>query len=150
MNALMRLMHATTFATQNPCLHCFKALLNTPMPKASINIYMQALPQGCYNSLKAARIPRSPSFLSYLDCKRVPCINFSGSNYQRTAGWERRAYTAKCGAQELDRLHPDVDDHLSRRALNLDAAGYFIIRVDYDAAEIIAEHYTNAINKDGE
>jgi hypothetical protein len=143
-------MHATNFATET-LASIVQGLIDMPIPKTLIHIYMQGLPQGCYNSLKAARIPRSHSFLNYLDCKRVPCIKLFNSNYQRTAGRERRAYTAKCGgAQELDRLHPEVDDHLSRRPLNLDAAGYFIIRVDYDAAEIIAEHYTNTINKDGE
>lgn len=145
-------MHAINFASET-LASIVLGRIDTPRPKASIHIYMQALPQGCYNSLKAARIsPRSHSFLYCLDCKRVLCINLFGPNYQRTgAGWERRAYTAKCGgAQELDRLNPEVDDHLSRRPLNLDAAGYFIIRVDYDAAEIIAEHYTNTINKDGE
>jgi hypothetical protein len=36
------------------------------------------------------------------------------------------------------------------RWIDLDEAGYFIIKIDRDAKTIIAEHYTNTINKDGQ
>lgn len=84
---------------------------------------------------------------------KTPCLTSSPCNTSRRASrWETRVSRPldNQGAQELERLHPEVDDFLSRRPLNLDAAGYFIIWVDYDTAEIVAEHYTNTINKDGE
>ncbi len=50
---------------------------------------------------------------------------------------------------EVARLDAAVDDQLSRRPLELDAAGYFIIKIDRESNEIIADYYTNIINKDG-
>ena len=50
---------------------------------------------------------------------------------------------------EVPRIDPDLDDELSERPLNLDAAGYYVIRIDKDAKEIIADYYTNIINKNG-
>jgi hypothetical protein len=43
----------------------------------------------------------------------------------------------------------EIDADLSRRAIDLDPAGYFLIKVDGDAAELIAEHYSNDINEQG-
>ncbi|GIL58366.1 hypothetical protein Vafri_13429 [Volvox africanus] len=42
-----------------------------------------------------------------------------------------------------------IDDALSWRPLQLDPAGYFIIRIDREAREIIADHYSNNINEKG-
>ncbi|GIL81261.1 hypothetical protein Vretimale_1179 [Volvox reticuliferus] len=42
-----------------------------------------------------------------------------------------------------------IDDALSWRPLQLDPAGYFIIRIDKEAREIIADHYSNNINEKG-
>ena len=42
-----------------------------------------------------------------------------------------------------------LDDELSRRFIALDPAGYFLIRVDHEAAELVAEHYSNAIDERG-
>ncbi|GLI61097.1 hypothetical protein VaNZ11_003378, partial [Volvox africanus] len=42
-----------------------------------------------------------------------------------------------------------IDDELSWRPLQLDPAGYFIIRIDREAREIIADHYSNNINEKG-
>lgn len=50
----------------------------------------------------------------------------------------------------MPRLDAALDDELSRRPLELDPAGYYIIRVDREARELVAEFYTNTINKDGE
>jgi hypothetical protein len=51
------------------------------------------------------------------------------------------------------RLTPDqrrsLDDSLSSRSIALDPAGYFLIRLDPDAGELIVEHYGNAINDRG-
>ncbi len=44
------------------------------------------------------------------------------------------------------RLH---DDRLSRRAIALDPSGYFLIYLDRDSGQIIAEHYSNTINDKG-
>jgi hypothetical protein len=46
-------------------------------------------------------------------------------------------------------LDAALDDELSRRPLALDAAGYFIIRVDSEARELVADWYTNSINEQG-
>jgi hypothetical protein len=43
----------------------------------------------------------------------------------------------------------EIDADLSRRAIDLDPAGYFLIKVDGDAAELIAEHYSNDNNEQG-
>ena len=37
----------------------------------------------------------------------------------------------------------------SKRHIDLDSAGYFIIYVDREEREIVAKHYTNTINKNG-
>jgi len=50
---------------------------------------------------------------------------------------------------EIPRLDPELDDELSKRPLNLDAAGYYLIRIDKDSREIVSEYYTNVINKNG-
>jgi dihydropteroate synthase len=42
-----------------------------------------------------------------------------------------------------------IDDQLSKRHIDLDPAGYFIIYLDREAGLICAEHYTNAINDKG-
>lgn len=41
------------------------------------------------------------------------------------------------------------DDRLSRRAIALDPCGYFLISLDRDAGDIVAEHYSNTINDHG-
>jgi len=51
------------------------------------------------------------------------------------------------------RLTPDqrrsLDDGLSSRPIDLDPSGYFLIRLESEAGELIAEHYGNAINDQG-
>jgi len=42
-----------------------------------------------------------------------------------------------------------LDDGLSQRTINLDPAGYFLILVDHQAAELVAEHYGNGIDERG-
>jgi dihydropteroate synthase len=42
-----------------------------------------------------------------------------------------------------------IDDKLSKRPINLDPGGYFIIYIDRDAQLIYAKHYTNIINEKG-
>ncbi|KAG2441376.1 hypothetical protein HYH02_009967 [Chlamydomonas schloesseri] len=42
-----------------------------------------------------------------------------------------------------------LDDKLSWRPLQLDPAGYYIIKLDREAREIVAEHYSNNINDKG-
>ena len=43
----------------------------------------------------------------------------------------------------------DKDNLLSKRFISLDPNGYFIIRIHKDRKKIIAEHYTNTIDKKG-
>ena len=42
-----------------------------------------------------------------------------------------------------------LDAGLSNRFIALDPAGYFLIKIDREAAELVAEHYGNAINERG-
>jgi dihydropteroate synthase len=42
-----------------------------------------------------------------------------------------------------------LDDKLSKRFIDLDPEGYFIIYLDREAGLICAKHYTNAINEKG-
>lgn len=43
----------------------------------------------------------------------------------------------------------ELDAQLSKRFIALDPAGYFLIRIDRDAAELVAEHYGNGIDERG-
>lgn len=43
----------------------------------------------------------------------------------------------------------EIDDELSKRHLDLDPGGYFIIYLDREAGLICAKHFTNAINDRG-
>ncbi len=42
-----------------------------------------------------------------------------------------------------------LDDQLSQRFIALDPAGYFLIRIDREAAELVVEHYGNGIDERG-
>jgi len=42
-----------------------------------------------------------------------------------------------------------LDEELSRRFIALDPAGYFLIRVDAESQELVAEHYGNDIDERG-
>ncbi|MEB3333055.1 MAG: DUF4346 domain-containing protein [Synechococcaceae cyanobacterium] len=42
-----------------------------------------------------------------------------------------------------------MDEALSRRFIALDPAGYFLIRVDRKAGELVAEHFSNHIDARG-
>lgn len=43
----------------------------------------------------------------------------------------------------------ELDDQLSQRFIALDPAGYFLIKLDRAAGELIAEHYGNGIDERG-
>ena len=43
----------------------------------------------------------------------------------------------------------ELDDQLSGRFIALDPAGYFLIKLDRAAGELMAEHYGNAIDERG-
>ena len=43
----------------------------------------------------------------------------------------------------------ELDERLSQRFIALDPAGYFLIKLDRDAGELIAEHYSNSIDDRG-
>lgn len=64
-----------------------------------------------------------------------------------------RRQNVACVAQVLkelpqaDKLH---DDTLSRRDLELDQMGYFIILLDRENSAIVVDHYKNTINEQGE
>ena len=42
-----------------------------------------------------------------------------------------------------------LDDQLSRRFIALDPCGYFLIKVDSDAGELVVEHYSNDVDDKG-
>lgn len=42
-----------------------------------------------------------------------------------------------------------LDEQLSQRFIALDPAGYFLIRVEQAAGELVAEHYSNGIDERG-
>ncbi len=42
-----------------------------------------------------------------------------------------------------------LDEDLSQRFIALDPAGYFLISVDREAGELVAEHYGNGVNERG-
>ena len=42
-----------------------------------------------------------------------------------------------------------LDERLSQRFIALDPAGYFLIKLDLEAGELIAEHYGNVIDERG-
>ena len=42
-----------------------------------------------------------------------------------------------------------LDDRLSQRFIALDPSGYFLIKLDVDAAELVLEHYGNTIDEKG-
>ncbi len=52
---------------------------------------------------------------------------------------------ARCAIEQRRAL----DGRLSQRFIDLDAAGYFLIKVDAEAGELIAEHYGNGIDERG-
>lgn len=43
----------------------------------------------------------------------------------------------------------ELDDSLSQRFIALDPSGYFLIKVDAAAGELVVEHYGNAIDERG-
>lgn len=44
---------------------------------------------------------------------------------------------------------PSLDDQLSQRFIALDPSGYFLIRVDADAGQLVAEHFPNDVDSKG-
>ena len=42
-----------------------------------------------------------------------------------------------------------LDDRLSQRFIDLDPAGYFLIKLDAEAGELVAEHYSNDVDERG-
>lgn len=73
------------------------------------------------------------------NCRSQPSRRFSG-------GWLRsiRAMTTFTAEQ---RRH--LDERLSQRFISLDPAGYFLIKLDRETGELIAEHYGNGIDERG-
>ncbi len=43
----------------------------------------------------------------------------------------------------------ELDERLSQRFIALDPAGYFLIRLDTERGELVAEHYANGVNASG-
>ncbi len=52
------------------------------------------------------------------------------------------------GPLTSDQRHA-LDEELSRRQIELDPAGYFLIKLDEAAGELLVEHFSNVINDRG-
>ncbi|MEB3172868.1 MAG: DUF4346 domain-containing protein [Cyanobacteriota bacterium] len=52
-------------------------------------------------------------------------------------------------SSEQQRELTALDARLSQRFIALDPAGYFLIKVDHGAAELVVEHYGNGIDERG-
>ena len=52
-------------------------------------------------------------------------------------------------AAQLSESLQTLDARLSQRFIALDPAGYFLIKVDHVAAELVLEHYGNTIDEKG-
>ena len=50
---------------------------------------------------------------------------------------------------EVPPSRQQLDDQLSQRFIALDPAGYVLIRIDLEAAELVVEHYGNGIDERG-
>lgn len=50
---------------------------------------------------------------------------------------------------ELQQTRTSIDNELSKRHIDLDPSGYFIIYLDRETQLICAKHYTNVINEQG-
>ncbi|MEY4746312.1 MAG: hypothetical protein RLZZ274_303 [Cyanobacteriota bacterium] len=50
---------------------------------------------------------------------------------------------------EVPPSRQQLDDQLSQRFIALDPAGYFLIRIDLEAEELVVEHYGNGIDERG-
>ena len=53
--------------------------------------------------------------------------------------------TVECSTRKIETL----DEELSNRFIQLDPAGYFLIKIDSKSKEIIVEHFTNNLDKKG-
>lgn len=91
----------------------------------------------------APRQPCSPA--AHLQLLRQPCRRSNRAAAASAAPEQAAAATAA----EVPRWDTALDDELSKRPLDLDAAGYFIIKVDREAGELVADFYTNFINEQG-
>ena len=52
-------------------------------------------------------------------------------------------------ANTISEVIKSIDEKLSKRKIELDPKGYFIIRLDFSSNEILLEHYTNDIDSHG-
>jgi hypothetical protein len=50
---------------------------------------------------------------------------------------------------DLSPTRQELDNRLSQRFIALDSLGYFLIRLDRDTQELVAEHYGNGIDERG-
>ena len=50
---------------------------------------------------------------------------------------------------DLPPTRQELDDRLAQRFIALDPLGYFLIRLDRDTQELVAEHYGNGIDERG-
>ena len=52
-------------------------------------------------------------------------------------------------SDDLKNKIKNIDNNLSKRDIDLDPLGYFIIKIDVIKKKIIAEHYLNNIDREG-
>lgn len=101
-------------------------------------------PSSVSNQQLAFRIPRGPApSRRRLRC----CVSLLRQSSPLAAA--RLRCCAVSTPSDVPRLNSSVDDQLSQRPLDLDPEGYFIIKLDRAAVELVVEHYTNTISKSG-
>jgi hypothetical protein len=91
--------------------------------------------------------------LPHLVPTSLPIRNSNGCHHFKRSLKRRNSHTTAAQRPTLEtevpRLDGELDDELSKRPLDLDAAGYYLIKIDRDAQEIVSEYYTNIINNNG-
>lgn len=95
----------------------------------------------------AMQCSRVGSRIDRASLNAMPCPSWRGSLCRRSL--KPPSAQRPTLETEVPRLDAGVDDELSKRPLSLDAAGYFIIKLDRDTKEIVADYYTNIINRNG-
>lgn len=63
--------------------------------------------------------------------------------------WHQARHIRCTALQPLPQLDAPLDQQLSRRPLQLDPCGYFLVLLDREAQEIVVEWYTNTIDRNG-
>ena len=92
---------------------------------------------------------RAPPRFADRSLVTTPSTSYAHHQKRRGAVAAAAGQGTEAVAAALPQLDASLDDRLSQRPLELDPAGYFIIKVDAEAKELVADFYTNFINEQG-